>query len=55
MKKLCVCEYCLQAIRSRGEKFRSMPIYVDESDPEESKCGWCEESGNDTLYEISFR
>lgn len=49
---MLVCEYCLQAIKSHGEPVRSIAIHVDETDPDESRCEFCEESGNDILYDI---
>ena len=52
---MLVCEHCLEAIRSRGERVRSIVIWVDETDPEESRCEWCEESGNDILHDIEWR
>ena len=52
-KPLRVCEYCLQEIESHEGRQRYKTIYVDEEDEKESKCDWCEESGNDTLYEIA--
>ena len=50
-----VCEHCLNAIKSHGEKVWTKVIYVDESDPEESKCEFCEDEGFDTLWDIRFR
>lgn len=53
---MLVCEYCLEAIRSHGEPVPVLDtLFVDETDPEESRCEWCEESGNDHLHEIKFR
>lgn len=49
---LRVCWHCLLAIESREGSQRSLPVYVDEEDPEESFCEWCREDGFDTLYEI---
>ena len=51
-KHLCVCERCLMAIESREGNLVTLSHYVDESDPEASRCDWCEESGFDTLYEL---
>jgi hypothetical protein len=53
IKKLIVCERCLRAIESREGKQTVIEHYVDENNVEESKCGWCEESGFDVLYEIT--
>lgn len=52
---MLVCEYCLEAIRSHGERVAVLDtLSVDETDPEESRCEWCEEHGNDQLHEINF-
>lgn len=51
-KPLRVCQYCLQEIESHEGRQRYKTTYVDEDDLEESKCDWCEETGNDVLYEI---
>ena len=48
-----VCNYCLQAIQCHERRF--YPIggeYVDETNETESRCEWCEESGNDVLFDI---
>lgn len=51
-----VCEYCLQAIKSHGERIAILEtLYVDETDPTESRCEWCKESGNDELHDIKFK
>lgn len=51
-----VCEYCLEAIKSRGERVIIIEtLYVDETDPEESFCEWCKESEFDVLHEIEWR
>jgi len=49
---LRVCEHCLMGIESHEGPQYTKAIYVDEDDPEESKCEWCEENGFDTLYEF---
>jgi uncharacterized protein CbrC (UPF0167 family) len=49
---LRVCWHCLLAIESREGSQYSRAVYVDEEDPEESFCEWCEEDGFDLLYEI---
>lgn len=49
---MLVCEYCLQAIESHEGKQKHIVIYVDETNAEESRCEWCEESGNNALYDI---
>lgn len=51
-----ICEYCLEAIRSHGEKVTIKDIhYVDEEDEIESRCEYCEECENDTLYEVEWK
>lgn len=52
MEKLRVCWHCLLAIESHEGSQSSKAIYVDETDPQESYCEWCEEEGFDLLYEI---
>ena len=47
-----ICEHCLQALRSHGEKVYAKVIYVDENDPEESTCEFCGEDGNDTMFDL---
>lgn len=47
---LCVCEHCLMAIESREGQQITRKIYLDDDDPR--PCDWCDETGNDVLYEI---
>lgn len=49
---LRVCKYCLMGIEAHEGRQATITLWVDEDDEEESKCEWCEESGNDTLYEL---
>lgn len=49
-EKLKVCAHCLMGIEAHEGKQRTTEIFVDETDETESRCEWCEESGNDTLY-----
>ena len=49
---MLVCEYCLQAMRSRGETLAPVVVVVDEANPTESRCECCEENGNNALYDI---
>lgn len=49
---LKVCEHCLMAIESREGRQPTLVHYVDEENPTESRCDWCEDNGFDTLYEI---
>ena len=47
-KKLCVCQYCIQEMKSRGEK-----IFIGDIVIEEKICEWCGEEDDD-LREIEF-
>ena len=49
---LTVCEHCLWGIESHEGAQRTLRLWVDEEDPEESRCDWCGEYGFDELYEI---
>lgn len=49
---LRVCWHCLLGIEAHEGAQYSRTIYVDEDDPEESYCEWCEDYGFDVLYEI---
>ena len=51
-KTLRVCERCMLAIESREGNQYSKTVYVDEENPEESHCDWCDEDGFDMLYEL---
>lgn len=51
-RNLRVCEHCLMAIECHEGTQATFRHYVDEDEPEESRCDWCEESGFDVLYEI---
>ena len=45
-----LCKYCIQAIRSRGERlFVGAEVEFDEDDPKTYTCQWCGEE--DTIYE----
>ena len=46
-----LCEHCIEAIRSHGEKVIVLDIVEDS---EEMACEWCEEDG-ETLYECELR
>lgn len=48
-----LCEHCIGAIRSRGEKVFVGEEYSDFELEEDSKCEWCEENKT-TLYECHF-
>lgn len=50
MENLRVCAHCLMGIEAHEGKQRTTEIFVDETDEQESKCEWCEESGFDTLF-----
>ena len=49
---LRVCYRCLMGIECHEGKQTVTELWVDEEDPDESKCEWCEEEGFDTLYEL---
>jgi hypothetical protein len=49
---LKVCYSCLAAIESREGRQPTLVHYVDEENPTESRCDWCEDNGFDTLYEV---
>lgn len=49
---LWVCDRCLMAIESHEGNQATLRHSVDEEDPVESRCDWCEEEGFDTLYEL---
>lgn len=51
-KPLRVCDHCLAGIECHEGKQRTLQIFCDADDEEESRCDWCEESGFDTLYII---
>lgn len=53
MKKMILCENCIEAIRSRGEKlFVGDPV----EKTEETICEWCDDDDEDTeLFEVIFR
>lgn len=51
-ENLRVCEHCLAAIESHEGNQATLRHSVDEDDEYQSKCGWCEESGFDALYEL---
>ena len=47
-----MCADCLRTINDHEGRQIVKKIYVDERDPLESICDFCEESGFDVLYEI---
>lgn len=57
--RMTLCEHCLEAIRSRGEKLRAVhvcPDFPDEDDADDpdaaSFCDWCEEAGHTDIYAV---
>ena len=53
MNRLCLCEHCIEATRSRGEKISSRPMESEDCTEQEYEmdiviCDWCHED-----YEIS--
>lgn len=49
---LMVCQQCLSAIESKEGPQASKTHRVDTEDNDTSVCDWCEEPGNDVLYEL---
>ena len=50
-----VCYECLAALKSHGERFKTVEqMYVDEDDEEQSKCKFCKMNGKDILTYIEF-
>jgi hypothetical protein len=48
MNRWCLCEHCVEAIRSRGERIMTRPMEWDDCTEEELEtdlvlCEWCEE------------
>ena len=54
-KTTCLCDRCIEAIKSRGEPvFVGRHIWQDDVDDGEiTKCEWCEEEDID-VYECMF-
>lgn len=50
---ILLCEHCIDAIRSRGEKVFVAGEYWDFDEEDEIACEWCEETEK-TLYECHF-
>ena len=56
MDRWCLCGHCVGAIRSRGEKIMTRPMYCDDLTDEEAEtetvvCEWCEEEfAPDEIY-----
>lgn len=50
----CLCDSCVEAIRSRGERIMARPMELEDCTDEEQengdivKCDWCEEE-----YDVS--
>lgn len=42
---MCMCNYCIEEIKSRGEI-----IYVGNQASDNGKCGWCDEENVETYY-----
>ena len=53
MYDILLCDHCIEAIRSRGEKLFVGGEFTDHEIDEEAKCEWCEEE--DTVYEVIFQ
>ena len=52
--RICLCEHCIEAIKSHGEKLAVGDCLMDEveSEEEDIPCEWCGEF--DELYECFF-
>ena len=50
---ILLCEHCIGAIRSRGEKVFVAGEFWDFDEEDEVACEWCGEDGK-TLYECAF-
>lgn len=46
-QSMCMCNYCIEALRSLGEI-----VYVGNQAAENGKCYWCEEE--DTTYYVTM-
>ena len=53
-RTILLCEHCIAAIRSRGERVYDGGFFMDADEAEESgiTCEWCDEV--DDLYECTF-
>ena len=53
-ERVCLCQYCIDAIKSRGERvFVGGSMYFELDDV--GKCEWCEEEFEaDELYDCRF-
>ena len=51
-KKIRVCDRCLHAIVNKEGKHLVSAECVDETNPIESRCEWCGETGFDMIYSI---
>lgn len=49
-KTVCICPYCLEALRSRGEKFKAEQRYFDSETDDPRICWWCDEDIEDGIY-----
>lgn len=48
MDRWCLCEHCIEAIRSRGERVMTRPMEFEDMTEEEYEteivvCDWCED------------
>ena len=50
-KRFCICDYCLQAMRSRGEEiFVGDKLFSWNIEEENLKCDFCDEEEFDELF-----
>lgn len=57
MKRMCLCERCIMAMRSRGEKLsvgEAVAIEYEVFEDEPQVCDWCDEEA-DELYEVEVK
>lgn len=57
MKKMCLCRYCIEEMRSRGERLRvgeAVALEYEVFADEPQVCTWCGEEGEE-LYMVEVR
>ena len=54
-KKIVLCNHCLEAIRSRGERVTVIDyIFPDEAEERGLVCEWCKDSSDEELLLCEF-
>ncbi len=51
-ENLMICEHCLSAVESREGALATKTHRVNAENDNASVCDWCDEVGNDVLYEL---